>query len=276
MPDSATAPHVRLAAAAVIVAAVATTATCAPAVTIDRAAAPAVSGTAPLALPAVRPQPPKRPHADARIAATDAALDALAPTVRRMSHPEALRTAFQAYYNYRTANPDAVRKPYLYFVDFGLDNATARGYVFDMELLMVVDGPFTVAHGRGSSVGRNGVPTTFSNRSGSYQTSLGLYLAEETYTFRGRANGGAYSSVGLRMRGESGRFNSAARSRGIVAHGAPYVTPSDAGRSEGCPAMEPSRADRLLPMIANGGVVFHYSPHDVNWLTSDPWVRNAD
>jgi hypothetical protein len=82
---------------------------------------------------------------------------------------------------------------------------------------------------------------TWSNRPGSNATSLGLYLTQETYAFRGTSNGSPYSSIGLRLTGVSGRFNSAARSRGIVVHGAPYVTPEKAGRSEGCPAMEPDR-----------------------------------
>jgi len=73
------------------------------------------------------------------------------------------------------------------------------------------------------------------------------------------------------MKGVSGRFNSTARERGVVVHGAPYVTPSGAGRSEGCPAMEQSRARRLIPMIANGGLVFLFSPNDGNWLANDPW-----
>lgn len=202
----------------------------------------------------------------------DEALRALADRVTRSSHSDALRTAFTAYYNYRSANPGNVTKPYLYYVDMGLDNHTARGYVFDMDQLTVVEGPFTVAHGRGSARTRDGVPTSFSNRPGSNATSLGLYLAQETYNFSGKSGGRRYTSVGLRMRGESGRFNSAARRRGIVAHGAPYVTAGQAGRSEGCPAMEMKRAQRLLPMIANGGVVFIYSPKASDWLNSDPWI----
>jgi hypothetical protein len=208
------------------------------------------------------------------VASTDAALRALGASVKRSSHSDALRTAFTAYYNYRDANPDAVKKPYLYYVDMGLDNRTPRGYVFDMDRLAVIDGPFTVAHGRGSARSRDAVPSSFSNRPGSNATSLGLYLAQETYTFSGKSGGRRYTSVGLRMRGESGEFNSAARRRGIVAHGAPYVTAGQAGRSEGCPAMEMGRAQRLLPMIANGGVVFIYSPRDTRWLDSDPWVAD--
>jgi hypothetical protein len=234
---------------------------------------PADAATPPVIAPAAAADAaPARDDVDE---STDAALRALAAHVRRSSHPDALRTAFSAYFTYREARPDAVRKPYLYFVDLGLGNGTARGYVFDMDRLALVDGPFTVAHGRGSSKTRNGVPSTFSNRPGSYASSLGLYLAQETYTFTGKSAGRRYSSVGLRMRGESGAFNDAARARGIVAHGAPYVTAREAGRSEGCPAMEQDRANRLLPMIANGGIVFIYSPNDSRWLQSDPWI-NAD
>jgi hypothetical protein len=215
------------------------------------------------------------PIADAREVATELALDAFSGIARQTSHPDALRIAFRAYYSHRAAHPEEVANPYMYFVDFGLDNATPRGWVFDMARLALVDGPFPVAHGRGSLDDRDGVPNSFSNRPGSYQSSLGLYVAEETYTFRGTAGGRRYSSIGLRMRGESGAFNDAALRRGIVAHGAPYVTASAAGRSEGCPAMEQHRARRLLPLLANGGIIFIYSPNDIGWLSQDPWV-NAD
>jgi hypothetical protein len=203
--------------------------------------------------------------------AAEAALQTLAPLVAPVSGAAALRTAVRAYYAYRAAHADEVRKPYLYFVDFGLDNGTPRGWVLDMDAHTVVEGPFPVAHGRGSGP-RNGVPRSFSNRPGSNASSLGLYLAQETYGFSGKSNGRPYTSVGLRLRGESGAFNSAARARGIVSHGAPYVSRREAGRSEGCPALEPARAQRLLPLIAEGGVVFLYSPNDARWLREDPWV----
>jgi hypothetical protein len=205
----------------------------------------------------------------------ETALQALRKHVRKQSHPDALRMALQAYYNYKASNPGQLRNPYYYYVDDGLDNRTPRGYVFDMKALKVVEGPFTVAHGRASSSSRNGVPTRFSNAPGSNATSLGLYLTQETYNFSGSAAGGRYSSIGLRLKGLSGRFNSTARQRGVVAHGAPYVTAGDAGRSEGCPAMEQSRARRLLPMIANGGLTFLFSPHDKDWMKNDPWASKG-
>lgn len=203
---------------------------------------------------------------------TQTALDALGAEVERQSDPSALQMAFRAYYNYKAAHPGKVSKPYLYYVDYGLENTTPRGYVFDMESLTVVDGPFMVAHGRGSASPSSAVPTRFSNRHNSNATSLGLYLAQETYNFRGKSGGKRYTSVGLRLAGLSGKYNSEARARGVVAHGAPYVTASRAGRSEGCPAMEQDRANRLLPKIANGGMVFLFSPLERTWMQEDRWA----
>lgn len=199
------------------------------------------------------------------------AVEAFASAVRPLSHPKALEAAFRGYFAFKTSHPAEVRKPYLYFVDYGLPSTTPRGYVFDMETRTIVDGPFTVAHGRGSSTSQYGVPTRFSNASGSEATSLGLYVAKATYDFRGHAAGQAYSAVGLRLSGISSGFNDHALDRGVVAHGAPYVTSSKAGRSQGCPAMEPERAERLLPKLANGGMVFLFAP-DEEWMSRDPWL----
>ena len=199
------------------------------------------------------------------------ALLALQGFVKEQSHPEALASAVRSYLAFQQARPDDVKKPYLYFVDFGLPGSTPRGYVFDMKDLSLVDGPFTVAHGRGSASSGNVVPSRFSNENGSAATSLGLYVAEELYNFSGTAGGRKYTSTGMRMTGVSGEYNDAARERGVVAHGAPYVTPKGAGRSEGCPAVEPARAEKLLPMLSNGALVFLFAPKS-DWLASDPWV----
>jgi hypothetical protein len=204
------------------------------------------------------------------------ALTALRGYVREQSDPDALRMAFRAYYNYKEMHPEQVRKPYLYFVDYGLDSRTPRGYVFDMEALRVVDGPFTVAHGRGSELGRSGTPSYFTAQHGSHATSLGLFLAQETYSFVGKDSGSPYRSIGLRLAGLSGVFNSTARARGVVMHGAPYVTSLGAGRSQGCPAIEQWRAYRLIPQIANGSLVFLFSPRDRNWLNGDPWATRGN
>ncbi len=204
--------------------------------------------------------------------AAKTALEALSSLVRPLSHPKALSDAFNAYYAYKSAHPGEVKKPFLYFVDYGLPSTQKRGYVFDMASLKIVDGPFTVAHGRGSSTSQYGTPTKFSNASRSGTTSLGLYVTKALYNFTGHMAGSTYSSVGLRLAGVSKGFNDNAYARGVVAHGAPYVTPTKAGRSQGCPAMEPGRAKTLLPKIANGSMVFLFAPND-NWMSKDPWVN---
>ena len=200
-----------------------------------------------------------------------AALESFQGVVRPLSSSHALEDAFRSYFAYKATHPDAVKKPLLYFVDYGLPANTERGYVFDMESLEIVDGPFMVAHGRGSAGSKYGVPTRFSNKPGSAATSLGLYVAQELYSFHGKAGGRSYGSVGLRLQGVSEGYNDNARARRVVAHGAPYVTAKGAGRSEGCPAMEPTRAQKLLPELANGGMVFLFAP-DEQWMASDPWV----
>jgi hypothetical protein len=202
------------------------------------------------------------------------ALDAFRNAVRPLSHSHALEDAFTSYFAYKSAHPENVKKPLLYFVDYGLPATTPRGYVFNMDSFSIVDGPFMVAHGRGSSSTKAGVPTRFSNRPNSYATSLGLYVAQETYAFHGKTGGRSYGSVGLKLEGVSEGFNDNARERKVVAHGAPYVTATKAGRSEGCPAMEQARARKLLPELANGGMVFLFAP-DETWMESDPWVTAA-
>lgn len=217
----------------------------------------------------------RRTAASGIAAATQRAIAALGDVVSPLSSPHALEDAFRSYFAFKTAHPEEVRKPYLYFVDYGLPSTARRGYVFDMSSLEILDGPFTVAHGRGSSESRYGVPTRFSNDMGSEASSLGLYLTENAYHFLGRSAGRLYHSIGLRLVGVSGDYNDNAFSRRVVAHGAPYVTPTKAGRSEGCPAMELSRAKRLLPKLAEGGMVFLFAP-DSDWLAGDPWVSAQD
>jgi hypothetical protein len=209
------------------------------------------------------------------LAKSTAAIRALASAVRPLSHPKALETAFRSYFAYMAAHPNDVKKPALYFVDYGLPSTEPRGYVFDMRELKILEGPFAVAHGRGSSSTQYGIPTRFSNASGSAATSLGLYLAENVYDFHGHTGGRSYSSIGLRLKGVSANFNDNALARGVVAHGAPYVTADKAGRSEGCPAMEQDRARRVLPELADGGMVFLFAP-DQGWMKEDPWARNSD
>jgi L,D-transpeptidase catalytic domain len=201
------------------------------------------------------------------------AISKLSMHVTNTSHPDALRKAIQAYYSFKAAHPEQVRNPYFYFVDYGLSKTTPRGYVFDMDQKKLVEGPFIVAAGRGSAENAKGVPTRFGNGSGSGTTSLGLFVTKGSYAFSGHSGGRLYSSIGLRLDGVSGQFNDKAMARGVVVHGAPYVTASGSGRSLGCPAMDQARAHRLIPKLTNGALVFLFSPNDGNWMRNDPWAN---
>jgi hypothetical protein len=71
-----------------------------------------------------------------------------------------------------------------------------------------------VAHG--SNSGEN-FATQFSNREGSYQSSLGLFRTQESYE--------GTHGYSLRMDGLEPGFNDLARDRAIVIHAADYVNP---------------------------------------------------
>jgi hypothetical protein len=112
-----------------------------------------------------------------------------------------------------------------------------------------------VAHGRGSG---DDLATRFSNRPGSHATSLGTFVTAGTYT-------GSHG-VSLRLRGLDHGLNDNAMSRAIVVHGAWYVSEDlirqqgRLGRSEGCPALAPDVAPRIIDLIAGGSVLFSYYP----------------
>ena len=111
-----------------------------------------------------------------------------------------------------------------------------------------------VAHGKNSG---DKYATSFSNRNGSYMSSLGFYLTQETYQ---GSNG--YS---LRLNGLEEGINDNARQRAIVVHGASYANPSviksgRLGRSFGCPALPQALARPIIDTIKGGSVMFIYAP----------------
>lgn len=144
-------------------------------------------------------------------------------------------------------------------IDYSRPSTQPRLWVFDLEGARLLFEE-RVAHGR--NTGEN-LATRFSNATGSYMSSLGAFVTQESY--RG-ANG--YS---LRLQGLEPGFNDKARERAIVIHGAPYV--SDAlvraqgrlGRSLGCPAVRPNVAQPLIDSIRGGSFLFAYYP-DPAWL----------
>jgi len=144
-------------------------------------------------------------------------------------------------------------------IDYSRPSTEPRMWVFDLARQRLLFEEW-VAHGRNSGGNHT---EHFSNKDGSFMSSLGAFTAQETYM-----GGNGYS---LRLKGLEPGFNDHARDRAIVIHGAPYVNPAIArlqgrlGRSLGCPAVRLSVAKPLIDSLRGGTMVFAYYP-DKDWL----------
>ena len=156
--------------------------------------------------------------------------------------------------------------PTLTVIDYSLPSTEPRLWVFDLatgDLLFKE----LVAHGK--NTGEN-LATKFSNQMDSRQTSIGLFVTDDTYV---GSNG--YS---LRLDGLDAGFNDRARDRAIVMHGAPYVNEDIAakqgriGRSWGCPALRTAIASKVIDTIRGGSVIFSYYP-DQEWLQTSQFLN---
>lgn len=150
---------------------------------------------------------------------------------------------------------------YVAIVDYSAPSTKKRFYLINRKTGGVET--FLATHGIGS--GQANYPYKFSNTKDSRQTSLGFYLTGEIYN-------GSYGNT-LRMYGLQ-RSNDQAYNRDIVMHGAWYANESfisslnpkngkpygRLGLSWGCPAVAPSIAERTIPLLKGGSVIFHY--HD--------------
>lgn len=177
------------------------------------------------------------------------ALARLAPGLSRPAISEAL-TAMKCA-KAKGIGTDAHR---LAIIDYTLPSQEPRLWVFDLARNKVLFEEL-VAHGKGSG---DDVPTTFSNRNGSHQSSLGLFLTDETY------EGGHGES--LKLLGLNRGLNDAALKRRIVMHGAAYVDADVAqklgrlGRSFGCPAVRREVAQPVIDTLKEGQFLYAYGP----------------
>lgn len=157
----------------------------------------------------------------------------------------------------------------LSIIDYSLPSTEQRLWVFDLQSQRLLFREL-VAHG--INTGENWA-TDFSNRLGSRQSSLGLFLTDRTYIGR---NG--YS---LKLHGLENGINDRALERTIVLHGAWYVSEAFArengrlGRSWGCPAVKREVAKPLIDTIKEGGLLFIYYP-DGEWLASSDYLNGCE
>lgn len=141
-------------------------------------------------------------------------------------------------------------KPILSIADFDQVSTKKRLYIIDLAKKTIVLNTW-VAHGQNSG---SDEATSFSNINDSFSSSLGFYVTGEVYT--------GVHGKSLRLDGMDEGFNSNARSRAIVVHGAPYVSSGTIkalgrlGRSQGCPAVAPEVTDQVIKTMGDKTVLF--------------------
>lgn len=166
----------------------------------------------------------------------------------------AFEQALTGYYKLDKANEDI-----LTLIDFTKPSTAKRFFVLDLKQKKVLFSSY-VSHGRNSG---GNFATSFSNQDGSYKSSLGFFVTENTYQGK---NG--YSLV---LDGLEEKINDRAKQRAIVIHGASYSDPARIassgrlGRSLGCPALPLSVSKKVIDAIKGGSLLYIYAD-DRNYL----------
>lgn len=184
-------------------------------------------------------------------------------------NPEAFEKAYLGFRNLQKAGQLDGNSHLLSICDFSLSSKQKRLWVIDLNEKKVLFNSL-VAHGKNTG---EEFATQFSNRESSYQSSIGFYITETTYT---GSNG--YS---LKLLGMDRGYNDAALQRAIVMHGADYVSEdfirsqNRIGRSWGCPAVPRELAAPIINTIKGKNCLFIYYP-DQHYLSSSQWLKNQE
>lgn len=158
--------------------------------------------------------------------------------------------AVTGFHNLRNSGKISSEKSVLTIADFDLNSSKKRLWIVDLDKKALLLNTW-VAHGQGSGKDK---AVNFSNINNSFQSSIGFYVTGETY----------YGQHGrsLRLDGMDEGYNSNARKRAIVVHGADYVSQGTInalgrlGRSHGCPAVAPELANTVINTIGGKTVLF--------------------
>lgn len=164
------------------------------------------------------------------------------------------RKAIIGYYHLKASNKLSDKKDYLTIVDFSLSSNKERLWVIDLKKKEILFHTL-VAHGRNTG---DEYAAKFSNLPNSFMSSIGFYVTGEIYNGK--------HGVSLRLDGQEKEFNSKARSRAVVMHGADYVSKDfikkagRLGRSLGCPAIPVELHKEIISALADKTCLFVYHP----------------
>lgn len=154
----------------------------------------------------------------------------------------------------KLVNTRHIKDNLLAIVDFSQPSINKRLYVIDLNTYQLLYNTY-VAHGMKTG---KVTATSFSNKQSSNKSSLGFYVTGNAYQ---GCNG--YS---LKLKGMEKGINDGAMKRGIVIHGADYVSEGFIesqgyiGRSWGCPAVAPDISEPLIDLLKEGSCLFIYHP----------------
>ncbi len=148
-------------------------------------------------------------------------------------------------------------KKLLSIIDYSKPSNEKRFFVIDIENRQLLYNTL-VAHGKKSGYVN---ATKFSNKYGSHKSSLGFFRTGNSY----------YGKRGysLQLEGLEKGINDNAKLRGIVIHGANYVSERIAngngviGRSWGCPAVSKKLSKEIINLLRGGSLLYIYADDEV-------------
>ncbi|MBC5992351.1 murein L,D-transpeptidase catalytic domain family protein [Pontibacter sp. SD6] len=168
---------------------------------------------------------------------------------------EVFEKALTGYYNMKHRD-EIADKAILTIVDFSKSSNEKRLWVVDLDKKELLHNTY-VSHGRNSG---DEFAENFSNKSESYMSSIGFYVTEGTYYGK--------HGLSLKLEGLDKEFNSNAKDRCIVMHGAEYATEDfiaqagRLGRSLGCPAIPMEEHEDIIKTVVGGTAMYIHAEYD--------------
>ena len=181
------------------------------------------------------------------------------------------RKALVGYYNLKKTNLVSPERQIITIIDFTRKSSQKRLWIVDLASNKLLFNTL-VAHGQGSG---GDMATSFSNLENSHQSSLGFYITSETYFGK--------HGFSMKLEGMDKGFNTNARDRAVVVHGADYVSQSfinktgRLGRSHGCPALPVELTSTIINTIKGQTCLFINGPatnYTSNYLDQEIAVSN--
>lgn len=178
-------------------------------------------------------------------------------------NPNVLKLSLTAYQ--KAEQRGVIHNNLLTIIDYSKASNRRRLWVVDLVKEKVLFNTW-VAHGKNSG---NVHSTSFSNRPGSLESSLGVFVTSDIYSGK--------HGKSLHVQGLEAGFNNNAYDRAIVIHGANYVSGSIAkstgrvGRSWGCMAVSENVINPLINTLKSKSLIFAYYP-DKKWLSHSSYL----